>query len=170
MIGAYAAYELALFAVTPFLGGTEAFTAAIVVRLGSISAVWLIGSRPSLVADPRPLLAVLSDDAELARRRFIDVVADGRGLPPYSEHKAILGDRAFVERHAPSQMPTSPVVRTAWKEARPPIGELVDHLPADEALRQARLVHRYTLGEIASALGCSVSTVSRRLTRLGGTT
>ena len=42
LIGAYAAYELALFAVTPFLGGTEAFTAAIVIRLGSISAVWLI--------------------------------------------------------------------------------------------------------------------------------
>jgi len=42
LIGAYGAYELALFAATPFLGGTEAFTAAIVIRLGSISAVWLI--------------------------------------------------------------------------------------------------------------------------------
>ena len=43
LIGAYAAYELALLAATPFLGGAEAFTAAIVIRLGSISAVWLIG-------------------------------------------------------------------------------------------------------------------------------
>ncbi|MEK9281312.1 hypothetical protein MTR72_17085 [Bradyrhizobium sp. ISRA442] len=43
---AYSAYELALFAVTPFLGGEMAFTAAIVTRLGLLSAVWLI----SLVA------------------------------------------------------------------------------------------------------------------------
>jgi hypothetical protein len=43
LIAAYGAYELALFAVTPFLGGTGAFTAAIMIRLGAISAVWLIG-------------------------------------------------------------------------------------------------------------------------------
>jgi hypothetical protein len=43
LIGAYAAYELVLFAVTPFLGGAGAFTAAIVGRLGLLSALWLIG-------------------------------------------------------------------------------------------------------------------------------
>ena len=42
-ICAYAAYELTLFAATPFLGGAGAFTAAIVARLGMISASWLIG-------------------------------------------------------------------------------------------------------------------------------
>ena len=40
---AYAAYELTLFAATPFLGGAGAFTAAIVARLGMISVSWLIG-------------------------------------------------------------------------------------------------------------------------------
>ena len=43
LIAAYAAYELVLFAVTPFLGGADAFTAAIVGRLGLLSALWLIG-------------------------------------------------------------------------------------------------------------------------------
>jgi hypothetical protein len=43
LIAAYAAYELVLFAVTPFLGGAGAFTAAIVGRLGVLSALWLIG-------------------------------------------------------------------------------------------------------------------------------
>ena len=43
LIGAYGVYELALFAATPFLGGVEAFTAAIVIRLGAISTVWLVG-------------------------------------------------------------------------------------------------------------------------------
>ena len=43
LIGAYGAYELALFAATPFLGGAAAFSVAIVTRLGLLSAVWLIG-------------------------------------------------------------------------------------------------------------------------------
>ena len=40
---AYGAYELTLFAATPFLGGAGAFTVAIVARLGMLSLVWLIG-------------------------------------------------------------------------------------------------------------------------------
>ena len=43
LVCAYAAYEFALFAVTPFLGGAGAFTAAIVARLGFLNAMWLIG-------------------------------------------------------------------------------------------------------------------------------
>ena len=43
LIAAYAVYELALFAVTPFLGGEGAFTAAIVTRIGLTCAVWLAG-------------------------------------------------------------------------------------------------------------------------------
>lgn len=43
LVAAYAAYELALLAATPFLGGEGAFTAAIVTRIGLTSAVWLVG-------------------------------------------------------------------------------------------------------------------------------
>ncbi|MBR0783229.1 hypothetical protein [Bradyrhizobium iriomotense] len=43
LVAAYAAYELVLFAATPALGGEAAFTAAIVTRLGLLSAVWLAG-------------------------------------------------------------------------------------------------------------------------------
>ncbi|WGD56421.1 hypothetical protein QA641_22465 [Bradyrhizobium sp. CB1650] len=43
LVCAYVAYELALFAATPFLGGEMAFTSAIVTRLGLLSAVWLVG-------------------------------------------------------------------------------------------------------------------------------
>jgi hypothetical protein len=43
LIGAYAAYELVLFAATPFLGGVEDFTAAIVGRLGVLSVLRAIG-------------------------------------------------------------------------------------------------------------------------------
>jgi hypothetical protein len=43
LFGAYAAYELVLFAATPFLGGAEDFSAAIVGRLGMLSVLWLFG-------------------------------------------------------------------------------------------------------------------------------
>lgn len=43
LFAAYATYELALFAATPFLGGEAAFTADIVARLGLTSAGWLAG-------------------------------------------------------------------------------------------------------------------------------
>ncbi|MDH2342220.1 hypothetical protein QCM77_19745 [Bradyrhizobium sp. SSUT18] len=42
-VAAYAVYEFALLAATPFLGGEGAFTAAIVARIGLTSAVWLAG-------------------------------------------------------------------------------------------------------------------------------
>lgn len=43
LIGAYAAYELVLFAATPFLGGAADFSLAIVARLGLLNLIWLIG-------------------------------------------------------------------------------------------------------------------------------
>jgi hypothetical protein len=43
LVCAYGAYEFALFAVTPFLGGAGAFTATTIARLGFLNAVWLIG-------------------------------------------------------------------------------------------------------------------------------
>jgi hypothetical protein len=43
LLAAYVAYELVLFAATPFLGGAGNFAAVIVARLGLLSALWLIG-------------------------------------------------------------------------------------------------------------------------------
>jgi hypothetical protein len=43
LIAAYATYELAMFAATPFLGGESAFSSEIVGQLGMLSALWLIG-------------------------------------------------------------------------------------------------------------------------------
>jgi len=43
LVCAYGAYEIVLFAVTPFLGGAGSFTAAIIARLGLLNVGWLIG-------------------------------------------------------------------------------------------------------------------------------
>lgn len=43
LLGAYAAYEILLFAATPVLGGEVDFTAAIVGHLGVLNILWLVG-------------------------------------------------------------------------------------------------------------------------------
>ena len=43
LTSAYAIYEVVLLAVTPFLGGSEAFSLAIVSRLGVLNVGWLVG-------------------------------------------------------------------------------------------------------------------------------
>jgi hypothetical protein len=63
LVASYAAYEVALFAVTPVLGGVEAFSGEIVGRLAFINAVWMIG-----------LIAVY----EIAHRA---IIARAAGLP-----------------------------------------------------------------------------------------
>jgi hypothetical protein len=43
-VAAFAAYELALLAVTPVLGGHEAMAPAIVARIAGLNLIWLLGS------------------------------------------------------------------------------------------------------------------------------
>ena len=43
LIGAYAVYELVLFAATPFLGGEATFIAAIIGWLGLLNVAWALG-------------------------------------------------------------------------------------------------------------------------------
>jgi hypothetical protein len=43
LVAAYAGYEVVLLAFTPALGGTGAFTLAIIARLGLLNLLWLIG-------------------------------------------------------------------------------------------------------------------------------
>ncbi len=63
LIGAYAAYEVILLALTPVLGGAGSFTSAIVARLGVLNLLWLIG----LVA----VSAMLSFVADLRRQHAL---------------------------------------------------------------------------------------------------
>jgi hypothetical protein len=43
LFGAYAAYEVVLFAFTPLLGGAGTFTLPIIAHLGLLNLLWLIG-------------------------------------------------------------------------------------------------------------------------------
>ena len=43
LLAAYVAYEVVLFAFTPVLGGSGAFTVAIIARMGLLNVLWMIG-------------------------------------------------------------------------------------------------------------------------------
>jgi len=43
LLAAYAAYEIVLFAFTPILGGSGAFTLTIIARLGLLNVTWMVG-------------------------------------------------------------------------------------------------------------------------------
>ena len=43
LLAAYLAYEAVLFAFTPVLGGSGAFTITIIARIGLLNVVWMIG-------------------------------------------------------------------------------------------------------------------------------
>jgi hypothetical protein len=43
LISAYGSFEITAFAATPFLGGSDSFTAAIIARLLLLNTAWLIG-------------------------------------------------------------------------------------------------------------------------------
>jgi REP-associated tyrosine transposase len=118
---------------------------------------------PSRLMDPRPLLSSISADREVARQTFLELVADGSGLPAYDPRPPIFGDAEFVKQHAPDDPPEQPVARAVWDQARPAIAELVERLSEDDAMREARCTHRYTIREIAAAFACSAETVRRRL-------
>lgn len=60
----YAAYELALAAAVPVLGGADAFTAAIIGRIALVNTVWLIG-----LAGVTEGARFLSRDSGVFRRR-----------------------------------------------------------------------------------------------------
>jgi putative transposase len=112
---------------------------------------------------PSPLLPLIDEHRDHARRLFIDLVRDGAGLPPFEPEKAIFGDAAFVARHAPELPPEQPVERRSWDQARPPLVEVASQFRRDEAIARARIDYRYTVKEIAEHFGCSTETVRRRL-------
>ena len=121
----------------------------------------LAAGEPSRLVDEASLLARLAPDIEDARRYFVQLVADGSGLPAYDAKRSIFGDVDFVSAHSPVEPPQQPVARAAWNEARPAISQVIAGRSREEAIRAARITYRYTLREIAEALGCSTETVRR---------
>ena len=109
----------------------------------------------------------------VARRRYAEFVAEGRGLPsPWSavRGQALLGSEAFVEKMRPlleGVRELKEIPRTQRLLHRPSLARMFtkavrsDKVLRDEAIRKAYLDYGYTMAAIARHAGVHYSTVSK---------
>jgi len=91
---------------------------------------------------------------------FVDAVCGDERVAPESP---IFGDEAFRTDHLPTAPPSREIPRGPWLDGRPSLAELFDRLDSNEAIAVAFREFGYRMVEIARAMGCHYSTVSRRL-------
>jgi putative transposase len=96
-------------------------------------------------------------------QQYRDLVNSGEGAAERLLHGAVRGDAAFIAEHAPSSRPSSEIPCRDWQPERPQLPELLGDADDPAAIARAYEEFGYTQAEIARELGCSYSTVSRRL-------
>jgi hypothetical protein len=96
-------------------------------------------------------------------RQYRDLVDGSEGPEGSLAPGALRGDAAFVAEHAPSSRPSSEIPRREWQPQRPSLPDLLGDGSDGAAIARAHEDFGYTQAEIARELGCSYSTVSRRL-------
>ncbi len=121
-----------------------------------------VGTAAAGVVAVDELLVCFADDRAEALRRYrvmVETVED----PPPSRHPLVSGDDVFVvERLA--CVPRDPeFTRAMVRPPRPTLAELVGSTNDCEGIAAAHLGHGYSLRQIATHLGCSVTTVHRRV-------
>jgi hypothetical protein len=75
----------------------------------------------------------------------------------------VYGDERFRRRYLPDGRPGREFPKRDWGDGRPDLNLLLGERRDGENIALAYRKHGYTMAEIAAALGCHVSTVSRRL-------
>ena len=115
---------------------------------------------PGVVALPQ-LLGLLGESPAEGQRRYRAATED-EGPDADLPDTLVMGDREFAAAVVGRAKPAAEVPRRQRFEGRPP---LVDVLAAGgaDAVRRAYVDYGYNQREIAEALGCHYSTVSRRL-------
>jgi putative transposase len=120
--------------------------------------------------EPARFLAVeearnwFSTPQDLDGREAYRVFVEGDEQLRLSDEEAVaVGDAQFVRSVLPATSPGTEFRKRDWGPGRPPLSELLRDEDLGACIANAYLVHGYTLSSIAAALGCHVSTVSRRL-------
>ena len=107
------------------------------------------------------LLACFADEREEALRLY-RLMVESLEEPPPARHPLVSGDDVFVvERLA--CVPRDPEFTQAMmRPPRPMLEELVGSVDDCDGIAAAHIGHGYSLRQIATRLGCSVTTVHRR--------
>ncbi len=138
-------------------------------RLSSRPEAWRWTSHPATVGSTAEgivavdeLLACFGDERGEALRRY-RLMVESPEEPPPARHPLVSGDDVFVvERLA--CVPRDPeFTRAMVRPPRPTLGEIVASVDDHEGIAAAHVGHGYSLRQVATHLGCSVTTVHRRV-------
>jgi putative transposase len=131
---------------------------------------WPWSSHPAVLGLEAPgpvavdeLLSYFAAAPGQARRRYYDFVDAACGVQPAAPDSPIFGDEAFRTEHLPPAPPSQEIPRGPWLDDRPSLAELFERLDSNEAIAVAFREFGYRMVEIARAMDCHYSTVSRRL-------
>lgn len=108
------------------------------------------------------VLSYLAADARAARRRYLELVS-GEAEAPGRAHPLIDGDDAFIERHLAAIDSDPEYPRAQVRPRRVPLAELVSSRDDPAAIARAHSEHGYSMRELATHLGCGVTTIHRRI-------
>jgi REP element-mobilizing transposase RayT len=120
-----------------------------------------VGARPPGFLALEALLAYFGESRARARARYLDLVAsDGAGIVA---HPLIDGDERFVASSLEELAVSVEHPRAHVRPLRPPLAELVTDSPDASAIVRAHREHAYSMRQIATHLGCGVTTIHRRI-------
>ena len=87
----------------------------------------------------------------------------GEAEAPGRAHPLIDGDDAFIERHLAAIDSDPEYPREQVRPRRVPLAELVSSRDDPAAIARAHSEHGYSMRELATHLGCGVTTIHRRI-------
>jgi REP element-mobilizing transposase RayT/AraC-like DNA-binding protein len=121
-----------------------------------------VGRAPAGFVAVDELLACFADDRAEALRCY-QLMVESLEDPPPSRHPLVSGDDVFVvERLA--CVPRDPEFSQAMvRPPRPTLADIVCSVDDRAGVARAHIGHGYSLRQIATHLGCSVTTVHRRV-------
>jgi REP element-mobilizing transposase RayT len=124
----------------------------------------LLGLTGRRVVATAELLTLFGPNTDAAMQRYLECTATARGKERLGSGP-VLGDEEFVAKYLPDTWTSRNVSAAARNGKRLPLTDLAECEDVDRAIATAYRIHGYTLCEIAAALGCHHTTVSRRLRR-----
>ena len=132
-----------------------------------------IGEKPPGFLATDRLLSFLGESRPSARTSYLALV-ESEQEPPPPQHPLLDGDDSFIALHLARLEPSPEHPHAYLAPPRRPLEELLTCAADEAAIAHAHREHGYSMREIASHLGCGLTTVHRRIRnqerlRVGGT-
>ena len=121
-----------------------------------------IGKRPPGFLALERLLSFLGESRPSARASYLALV-ESEEKPPRPQHPLLDGDDSFIALHLARVDPSPEHPRAYLAPPRQPLDELLVSAADAAAIANAHREHGYSMREIASHLGCGLTTVHRRI-------